>query len=185
MLTYNDFYEFLRKEKYSETLQNLPKSFIEEFKQFLHEKKETTSASSDLFSDAVLKSKKQLENAISIFKEITLRRKKKILELAFIATETGIMKRDFENMLDVEREVFEKLVKSFEEEDKEISRILNGQEKQQSKTKIIILSQDVQEFIDQTGNPIGPFKKGSMINLNKEIASILVTEGKANFVDEN
>src|SRR3989344_5310323 len=109
-MDYNDIYEILRKEKYSEALQNLPKDFINEFKSFIQEKKETTLASEDLFSDSVIKSKKQLENAISIFKEITLRRKKKILELAFIATETGIMKRDFENMLQVEREVFEKLV---------------------------------------------------------------------------
>lgn len=185
MIEYNDLYEILRKEKYSETLQNIQKNFISEFKQFLQEKKEISSASTDLFSDSVLKSKKQLENAISIFKEITLRRKKKILELAFIATETGIMKRDFENMLDVEKEVFEKLVKSFEEEDKEISRILNGQEKKESKNKMIIFNQNIEQFIDHTGNAIGPFKSGELANLNNEISKILVEEKKAIFVDEN
>ena len=37
MLTYNDIYEILRKEKYSEPLQPLPKSFISEFSQYINE----------------------------------------------------------------------------------------------------------------------------------------------------
>ena len=182
---YNDIYEILRKEKYSEALKNLPKDFINEFKSFIQEKKEATLASEDLFSDSVIKSKKQLENAISIFKEITLRRKKKILELAFVATETEIMKRDFENMLSVEKEVFEKLVKSFEEEDKEISRILNGQEKKETLQKMIIFNQNIEQFIDHTGNAIGPFKSGELVNLEHSTAKIFVEDKKANFVDEN
>jgi len=184
MLDYNDIYEILRKEKYSETLQNLPKKFIQEFKEFVRDKKESASASTDLFSDSILKSKKQLENSISLFKEITLRRKKKLLNLAFVATETGIMKRDFENMLDVEREAFEKLVKSFEDEDKEISKILNGQEDKIEKNKMILFKQDVEQFIDHTGNTIGPFKVGQLANLDNEIVKILVEENKASLVDE-
>ena len=31
MISYNDIYEILRKEKYSEVLQQLPKNFIEDF----------------------------------------------------------------------------------------------------------------------------------------------------------
>lgn len=186
MLDYNELYEILRKEKYSENLQALPKSFIKDFKELIREKKELAMASSDLFSDSALKSKKQLENAISIFKEITLRRKKKILNLAFVATETGIMKRDFENMLSVEREVFEKLVKSFEDEDREISRILSGEEEKKiDENRMIMLTQNLDEFIDLTGNAIGPFKSGELANIKSDIANILVSEGKASFIDEN
>ena len=45
---------------------------------------------------------------IAIFKELGLRRKKKLLELAFVSAETGISKRDFENLMPFEKETFER-----------------------------------------------------------------------------
>ena len=99
MITYNELYDALRKERYSEQLQPIPKLFIKEVSAYLKDKKEIANKDDDNFSDTILKTKKQFENSISIFKELILRRKKKILELAFIAAETGISKRDFENML--------------------------------------------------------------------------------------
>ena len=95
MITYNDIYESLRKEKYSENLQPLGKKFISEVADYLQEKKELADKKEDMFSEAIIKTKKQLENAISIFKELMMRRKKKLLNLAFIARETGISKKDF------------------------------------------------------------------------------------------
>ena len=71
MLGYNDLYELLRKEKYSESLQPLPKKFIADFVEYIADKKET-AAKTSLFSDSLEKSKKQLENSISLFKELTL-----------------------------------------------------------------------------------------------------------------
>src|SRR3989344_9332631 len=126
MLTYNDIYEALRKEKYSEQLQPLPKNFVNEVSSYLSEKKQVAEKKEDMFSDAIIKSKKQFENAISIFKEIILRRKKKLLNLAFIAKETGISKRDFENMLDFEKEMFDIIVKSLEESENKVSELMNG-----------------------------------------------------------
>ena len=63
MIGYNELYEILRKEKYSEALQPLPKDFIDRFKEYINSKTETTSANPDLFSDSLAKSKKQFENA--------------------------------------------------------------------------------------------------------------------------
>ncbi len=185
MLGYNDLYEILRKEKFSENLQSLPKKFIQDFNELLKEKKEASSVNADLFSDSVLKSKKQLENSISIFKEIILRRKKKLLTLAFIATETGIMKRDFENMLEIEKETFEKLVKAFEEEDKQITSSLNNHEQKLELNRMILIKKPLEQFVDHLGNTLGPFKAGELANLNSEISKILVEEEKATFVDEN
>ncbi|MBI5804405.1 hypothetical protein HY450_04120 [Candidatus Pacearchaeota archaeon] len=184
MLSYTELYETLRKEKYSESLQLLPKKFILDFKEYLEEKSEAPAEEQTLFSESTIKSKKQLENAVGIFKEIILKRKRKILALAFIATETGIMKRDYENMLPQEREAFEKIVKSLEEEDKEISKILKG-EKEKEENKMIIFKQKVEQFIDHKGNSVGPFMPKQLTALNSEIANILVSEGKAVFVEEN
>jgi DNA replication initiation complex subunit (GINS family) len=186
MIGYNELYEILRKEKYSEQLQTLPKKFIEEFKEYLEENKPSTENQNDLFSDSIAKSKKQLENAVALFRELILKRKRKLLNLVFVATETGIMKRDYENMLPVEKEAFENIVKTFEQGDKEVARILNGKEsKKQEKNKMIIFKEDIEPFADSNGNAIGPFKLGQLANLDSDIAQILVQGDKATFVDEN
>jgi len=185
MLTYNDLYEILRKEKYAEPLQVLPKGFISEFIEYLNEKKAESLKDDSLFVDAVIKSKKQLENSISLFKELMLRRKKKLLNLVFVATETGIMKRDYENMLPFERDVFDKLLKSFEEGDKELAKVMSGRkEKEKEKFRMIMFNQNVEQFVDMTGNTVGPFTSGELANLDREVSEILVAGGKAGFVDE-
>lgn len=187
MLGYNDLYEILRKEKYSESLMLLPKDFIEEFSVFLNEQKMQSSKESDLFAENVMKSKRQLENSLAIFKELILRRKKKILNLVFVATETGIMKKDYENMLQSEKEVFDRLVKAFEEGDKEISKAISGRKSEEEKgpkNKMIMAVQNIEQFVDMTGNVVGPFGGGELVNINSEIAEILVAGGKASFVED-
>jgi len=185
MISYNELYELLRKEKFNEGLQMLPKNFIEDFSEYINEKKEQSNANGDFFADAVAKTKKQLENSIALFKELMLRRKKKILNLVFVAAETGIMKRDYENMLVFERELFEKMVKAFEEEDKEIGKVFSGKKTEmENKNKMIIFKQNVEQFVDMFGNVIGPFTSGELANLDAAVCEILVSSGKASFVDE-
>jgi DNA replication initiation complex subunit (GINS family) len=188
MITYNELYDALRKERYNEQLQPLPKNFIKEVAFYLKDKKEISNKKDDEFSDSVLKTKKQYENSISIFKELMLRRKKKILDLAFVATETGISKRDFENMFSIEKECFDAIIKSLEKEDKKVSEILKGTENPEeislSKNKMILFIEDTDEFLDLDGNKIGPFKKGDIANLSLEIANILIVDKKAEAVSE-
>jgi len=186
MLTYNDLYEILRKEKFNEVLQSLPRNFLDDVAEYLNEKKEQSEKESSLFTDSVAKTKKQLENSIAIFKELILRRKKKLLNLVFVAAETGIMKRDYENMLTFERELFEKMVKAFEDSDKEMSNIFISKKNDDSKKfRMVIFNQDVEQFVDMTGSLTGPFASGVLVNLDNEVAEILVSGGKASFVDES
>ncbi len=187
MITYNELYDALRKERYSEQLQPIPKNFIKEVSAYLKDKKEIANKKDDDFSDTILKTKKQFENSIAIFRELMLRRKKKILELAFIAAETGISKRDFENMLAVEKEAFDSIMKSLEKEDKKISEILKGNDdgdEQKNKNKMIVFVEDTDEFLDLDGNAVGPFKKGDVANIPEEIANILIIDKKAEAIDE-
>ncbi len=183
MLTYNDIYEVLRKEKYAEPLQLLPKVFITEFSQYINENAADYTKTEIL--DSNIKSKKQLENSLSLFRELMLRRKKKILNLIFVATETGIMKRDYENMLDIEKEAFEKMVKAFEECDKELSKMLHNKENKKEANKMVLFRQGVDQFIDPSGSPIGPYKQGELVNMDFQVATLFVSDGKAIFVDEN
>lgn len=183
MITYNDIYEALRKEKYSEVLQPISKRFILEVAEYLKDKKEITENKDDLFSDSILKSKKQLENAVSIFRELMLRRKKKLLNLAFIARETGVTKRDFDNMLDSEKEMFDKIVKSMEESDKTVADMLGGKKSVEKSNKMIMFKDNVEEFMDLTGELLGPFEKGEVANLSEEVVKILQDSGKAEVIE--
>ncbi len=186
MITYNELYDALRKERYSEQLQPIPKNFIKEVAAYLKDKKEIASKESDDFSDAITKTKKQFENSIAIFKELMLRRKKKILELAFVAAETGISKRDFENMLAVEKESFSGIMKSLEKGDKKVAKMLKGaEEDERAKNKMIVFVKDTDEFLDLEGNKVGPFRKGEVANLPEEISNILIVDKKAEGVEED
>jgi len=183
MITYNDIYEAARKERYSEQLQKLSKNFIIDLANYLKEKKEIASKEDDVFSDVIIKTKKQLENAITLFKELMLRRRKKILNLVLIATETGISKQDFENMLSFEKNLFEDLMKCVDTSDKELNEILNGKE-ESKKNELVIFKENVEEFVGLDGEKMGPYDKGQIVNLSKEIAKILIGDEKAELVEE-
>ncbi|MDP2925886.1 MAG: hypothetical protein Q8N99_05945 [Nanoarchaeota archaeon] len=187
MITYNELYDALRKERYSEQLQPIPKSFIKDVAAYLKDKKEIADKKDDDFSDIIIKTKKQFENSIAIFKELMLRRKKKILELAFVAAETGISKRDFENMLAPEKEAFEGIMKSLERSDKKITELLKGIDEGEdirSKNKMVLFIEDTGEFLDLEGNKMGPFRKGDIANIPEEIANILIVDKKAEGISE-
>lgn len=186
MITYNELYDVLRRERYSEQLQPIPKNFIKEVAAYLKDKKQIANKDDDDFSDTILKTKKQFENSIAIFKELMLRRKKKILELAFVAAETGISKRDFENMLAIEKESFDSIMKSLEKGDKKVAGILkgSGKEVEEPKNKMIVFIQNTDEFLGLDGNKLGPFKKGDVANLAEEISNILIIDKKAESVEE-
>lgn len=184
MITYNDLYEASRKERYSEQLQALPKNFIQEVSDYMKDKKEMASKEDDIFSDVIMKSKKQLENALIIFKELILRRKKKLLTLILIATETGISKQDFDNMLPFEKELFEDLMKCMDSSEKRLQEILLGKINSDSRNELILFKEDVEEFVGMEGEKMGPFEKGQVANISKEIAKILVDDGKAEVMEE-
>lgn len=184
MISYNDLYEILRKEKYSEVLQQLPKDFVKDMSDYFNDRKHDSNKEDDLFEDNVAKSKKQLENSVALFKELIRMRKKKILNLVFVATETGIMKRDYENMLAHERGLFEVLVKAFENGDKELSKLMTGKKDDEKNFRMIMFNQDVEQFVDMSGGVVGPFVSGELANLDKDVAQVFVGGGKASFVDE-
>ncbi|HLC32170.1 MAG TPA: hypothetical protein VJK51_05880 [Candidatus Nanoarchaeia archaeon] len=183
MLTYSEIYDLLRKEKYSEVLQQLPKNFISDFSASLAELREAGGKVDDLFAESIQRSKKQLENQIAMFKELLRIRKKKLLSLVFVATETGLLKKDYENMLDFEKELFDLLVKASEQSDKQLTNLINGKKEEQVQFKLVLFSESVESFMDMQGEVIGPFKQGELAHIGFQVADILVSAGKATYVD--
>jgi len=184
MITYNEIYEAARNERYSGQLQPIPKNFVNEVSKYLKEKKEAMSSNEDVFSDVLLKNKKQLENAVTLFKELIIRRRKKILNLILVAAETGISKQDFNNMLSFEKALFEDLMKCLETSEKRLNENLNGQESIDQKNEMIVFLEDVTEFVGFDGGSVGPFTKGQIANLPKEITNILIEGTKAEIFEK-
>jgi DNA replication initiation complex subunit (GINS family) len=184
MISYNEIYEAARKERYSEQLQPIQKNFIAEVSKYLKEKKELVSNEGQ-FSDNILKVKKQLENATTLFKELIIRRRKKILNLVLIASETGISKQDFENMLSIEKELFEDLMKCTESSDRKLNGLLSsGEDEAEQKNEMVVFLNNVEEFVGLDGNILGPFEKGQIANLPKQIVKILLDGKKVEIVEK-
>ena len=66
MITYNDIYEALRKERYCEQLQNLGPKFVTEVYIYLKEKRTISEKYGDLFSEAISKTKKQFADIMKV-----------------------------------------------------------------------------------------------------------------------
>ena len=185
MITYNDIYEAARQERYSDQLQPLSKNFIIDVAKYIKEKKQFTLKESEEFSGVIDKTKKQFENVITFFKELIVRRRKKILNLVLIAAETGISKRDFENMLNFEKELFEELMKCMDVSDKKLNRILEGDKLEQvQNNELVIFIEDVESFVGLDAASMGPFEKGQIVNIPKQIAKILFEGGKVEKIVE-
>jgi hypothetical protein len=183
MITFNDIYEALRKEKYSENLQILPKKFLQEVEEYFSEKRDFLSKEEDMFSDIAIKNKKKLENAIVSFKDLLRLRKRKILNLAFVASEVGISKKDFENLLAFEKELFEEVVKVLEKAEAEKEAEMSGGGGGDSKHRLVRFLSDVPEFLNFEGEEVGPFEKGEIANLESEVVDILKQDKRVELID--
>lgn len=184
MLSFSDIYEAMRKEKYSENLQILPKNFLVEVSAYFNEKKSFLNKEDDLFSDAAIRGKKKLDNAISSFRDLLRIRKKKILNLAFVASQVGISKKDFENLLGFEKDLFEELVKSLERAEKNQVNDMNGGGKDsECRNRLVRFLDDVGEFLDVEGESVGPFAKGEVANLGCDVVEMLKGEGKVEVIN--
>lgn len=184
MMTYEEIYNLLRKEKYAEQLQDMPRNFLNEVADYLKEKRGIVAKENDMFSDVIAKTKKQLDNSVSVIKELMLRRKKKILSLAFVAAETGVSKKDFENLLPHEKVLFETVVEHLGRVDMTISKALNGIQEEVPQNKIVKFNVDVPPFLDEEGNTLGPYKKGDIVSLPEIIGKILIGDNKAEMIYE-
>jgi DNA replication initiation complex subunit (GINS family) len=184
MLTFSDIYEAMRKEKYSENLQILPKAFLADASNYFAEKKKFLNNEDDLFSDVAIKGKKKLDNAHTSFRDLLRIRKKKILNLAFVASQVGISKKDFENLLGFEKDLFEELVKSLERAEKNQVSDMSGDGKEKAcKHQLVRFLDDVVEFLNVEGDTVGPFTKGEVANLECDIVGVLEGDKKVEIID--
>jgi len=163
----------------------LPKKFLVDVADYFKDKKDFLNKESDAFSDIAIRNKKKFENAIVSFKDLIRIRRKKILSLAFVASEVGISKKDFENLMSFEKDLFEEVVKSLERAEKNQSADMEGAQKDEWKHRLVRFLEEVPSFLDFNGEEVGPFEKGEIANLEIEIVEILAKDKRVEIIDED
>ena len=180
MITFNDISDAEKRERIQPELQKLPDNFVLDVADYLKEKKEIALKEEEESSEIISKTKKQVENAKMLFNALIRLRRKKILHLILIAAEVGVSKRDLEMMMDFEKQLFNELMSCIDSSNKKINSVLdngaNGKE-------ILVFREDVGEFMGLSGEKMGEFKKGQTATLPKEIAKILIEDGKAELIN--
>ncbi|MCW1296764.1 MAG: hypothetical protein OH319_03730 [Candidatus Parvarchaeota archaeon] len=178
-------------------------NYLKEKKEMLAEKEKDENVFS---RDMRIKLKNELENASKIIMDIYERRERKILNEAIIASRMQHEIPDYSRMLDFEEKLFNEvleILKKYRKEilektlkgenireegqtvDKDITKKEETTEKHELKepelgnTKLIKITSTVPSFIWTDGKTYGPFEKEDVVNIDKEIAEILLNTGKA------
>lgn len=187
MVTYPEIFEILRKEKYSDKLQALGKNFLSDVAFYLKEKKALLERERkerpEFFNETLERTKKQLENAKAMLRELFMLREKKILELSLIASKTGISKTEMKSMLESEKELFESVLQKIKDVDEKILLIIEGIKKIEDDNVLIKFKSLIPKFVDLSGNELGPFKESDVANLPKKIAETLIKNKMAEIVN--
>ncbi|MEM5830806.1 MAG: hypothetical protein QXO40_01205 [Candidatus Aenigmatarchaeota archaeon] len=200
VITFEYIREAYTAEKSENKLSKLPNDFFKKVDSYLKTKEEIFKNTQDE------KVKYELKNAKRMVDEIILLRLKKIIDAVFIFLKSGSLPS---NMLPKEEELFFKiidLVKDLKKnlfESKEIVKTnelnknlnltenknenkiesseqkIERKEKDRIKVRVLI---EIPKFIGPDGNWYGPYEKGSIVELEKEIANFLIDAG---FVSES
>jgi DNA replication initiation complex subunit (GINS family) len=198
VITYETIYEFLRNEKNKEELQPLSESFFDNVANYLAEKNQIladTQNKTDIFSRK--ESQKiglQIQNVKNILSDIYTRREKKLIEMAINLVRTKSRIVDTSSIHPLEKPLFDSVMRVLEESrqtllTKLLTPATSVRAPPATKThepddipalgKNIQFLSEVDKFIDAELNEFGPFSTGDKAVIPDEIASILVTEGKA------
>ncbi|MEM4263830.1 MAG: hypothetical protein QW666_02975 [Candidatus Woesearchaeota archaeon] len=123
-ITYETLYEILRREKSNDELQKLDESFFIDFINYLREKNkilQDAAGKFDIFSVTERENMQiQLNNIKRILKELYERREKKIIDMALNKSRTHSNIIDTTNLLELEKPIYQELVKLLDSFRKEI-----------------------------------------------------------------
>ena len=87
-------------------------------------------------------------------------------------------------MLSFEKSLFEEMMKNIETSDKSLAELLGGKKEDNSKNELVVFKNDIGEFMGMDGERVGPFAKGEISNISKEIAKILIEDGNAEILEK-
>lgn len=200
VITYEILYEILRKEKYRAELQKVDENFYASVIKYLQEKLailESQAKKNSIFASTELeKTQTQLRNVIKILKELYEKRETKIIQFALFSSRSQNL-QDTSTMLPEEyalycglKDMFDSYRKGIinnilENKMPEIKLVEQKDLKTEEKTdsKLVLVLNDVPEFVGPDLNVYGPYKVGETQELPLMVAGMLISTGQAK--DEN
>ena len=198
-ITYETLFEFLRREKNREELQEVSSSFFSDVHLYLQERKaeeKSLEGKDDLF--AVEERKKALiqnENIRKILREFYEKRERKIIALALDCSRMSSRVVDTSKLLQEEKMLYDKLVTLLDEFRKGI--LINLLENQpssicvpgevnnenpqvkDSSLKKIQMSEFVPIFVGGDLKEYGPYEAKDIAELPSDVAEVLIEKGIA------
>ncbi|MAG78112.1 hypothetical protein CL616_01975 [archaeon] len=196
IITYENLYELLRREKYRTELQKMEPLFYKNVIKYLNEKEailESQSKKDSIFASTELeKTRIQLKNIRKILKEVYEKRESKIIKAALFASRSN-MAQDTSMMLPEELAFYKELSSTFSNYKENILiKLLQNQlpsiklpEQKDLKTPdktdtlAIKVIQDIPEFVGPDMETYGPFETGEIIHITAKIAEMLLNSKQA------
>lgn len=164
MLTYESIRKILDEEKATGRLTNMPDNFFVEAMNYLDKKAKVAEEEWRLDS-----ARRRLQDIIEI-------REKKIINSAVNAVKANIT---LDNLTSEERELFDSLVTLIKAFRQKVQKQMDIKDKEE----LVVLLQDIEEFVGTNLRNYGPFKAGDAATVPKPIADLLVKKGAAERVE--
>ena len=197
-LTYEDIYELLRSEKNSTDLEPLSTKDLAKINKYLIAKRKLLeSQKGGMFSGLKERAKilSEIENVRCALRDLFEKRECKIINRALYTLRTDLKLKDSTNMLANEIELYNSLLGNLEKSKLAFDKLLEESTLPDSiaadavskeETKDAVASSMKLEFLDTVPELVdaelakhGPFEKGNVASLPNELASILISQGKA------
>src|SRR3989344_977333 len=191
IITYENLYEILRREKYEKELQKIDENFFKSIINYMKEKEELLKKTT-LFTLEIDKTRKQIENIKKIIKEIYEKRENKIIQLALFSSRFN--QKQSAALLEEEKPFYESLLNIFnnsrknilfnvlssnlpviealEEKPKELKTV-------QETTKLILFLHAVPKFVGTDLNIYCPFEAEDIASLPDKISDLLIEKNRA------
>ncbi len=189
MITYSEFIRILRDESNSRSLTSLTDSKIVDMIEYMSlTKRSLEEAKKAGDSERVADLSRQIDNVLSTIDKIVDIRLKKIYQLSLLKSVDQVTKDLLSSkeivILDKLTSIISEYKSSFirqikdAEPAKEEKKVLESEKSDGDKVVIKIMS-DIPQFIWKNNKTYGPFSFPNVVEVEKEVADILIKSGKA------
>ena len=198
--TYEHLFDFLRRERSREEIQELDDGFYDQANSFL-EQQAAALKEADPLSNSADHIRTQLQNSKKLLRELYDRREKKILMLALNKARTGSSIIDTSNIIPAEQPLLEELLATLKKYRESITPVAQApkhvpkprptrkpvEQPKQEPSKpapatgevTIKVTAAVPKFMGSNSKTYGPYDAGKEVSLPERIANILIKKGRA------
>lgn len=169
MLTYETIRKTAKEEKESTKLVKLPEDFFAQVREYLDKKEEMSKEKNNTW---------EVQSARRVLEDLLESRERKIVTLALYSVRSGMAP---ENLTPEEKDFFESVkggIIQFRKKRKDVMEKGNGEGK-----KLVVIKEDLPEFVSLDLHTYGPYQKGDMVTLPGESVKLLLEKKAAERIE--